>query len=79
MNERIKLLADRASDYAGDRYKAISPLPDWNQYEPTWHRDYTEQLAELVVQECAGLVDHVRMEDGTNRGNFIRQHFGVAE
>jgi hypothetical protein len=34
-------------------------------------------FAELLIQECAGLVDHVRMEDGTTRGDFIRKHFGV--
>jgi hypothetical protein len=39
----------------------------------------TSVFAELIVEECAGLVDHVRMEDGTTRGEFIRKHFGVAE
>jgi hypothetical protein len=34
-------------------------------------------FAQLIVAECASLVDHVRMEDGTNRGDFIRKHFGV--
>jgi hypothetical protein len=38
-----------------------------------------EKFAQLIVAECAGLVDHVRMEDGTTRGEFIRKHFGVAE
>jgi hypothetical protein len=36
-----------------------------------------QKFAELLIQECAGLVDHVRMEDGTTRGDFIRKHFGV--
>jgi hypothetical protein len=35
------------------------------------------KFAKLIVSECAGLVDHVRMEDGTTRGEFIRKHFGV--
>ena len=34
-------------------------------------------FAELIVSECAGLVDHVIMEDGTRRSDFIRKHFGV--
>jgi hypothetical protein len=38
-----------------------------------------KRFAELIVNECAGLVDHVIMEDGTNRGDFIRKHFGVEE
>jgi hypothetical protein len=36
-----------------------------------------KQLAQLIVAECAGLVDHVIMEDGTRRSDFIRKHFGV--
>jgi hypothetical protein len=36
-----------------------------------------EKFAELIVRECAGLVDHVIMEDGTRRSDFIRKHFGV--
>jgi hypothetical protein len=80
MNERIKLLADRASDYAGDRYKAISPLPDWNQYEPTWHRDYTEQLAELVVKECMRLNSTELSITAIERLlPLYQEHFGVAE
>jgi hypothetical protein len=38
-----------------------------------------EKFAELIVRECAGLVDHVIMEDGTRRSDFIRKHFGVEE
>jgi hypothetical protein len=37
------------------------------------------KLAELIVWECAGLVDHVIMEDGTRRSDFIRKHFGVEK
>jgi hypothetical protein len=37
------------------------------------------RLAELIVNECAGLVGHVIMEDGTRRSDFIRKHFGVEE
>jgi hypothetical protein len=36
-------------------------------------------FAELIVKECAGLVGHVIMEDGTRRSDFIRKHFGVEE
>jgi hypothetical protein len=41
------------------------------------HWDNVEEFAELIVAECAGLVDHVIMEDGNSRGDFIRKHFGV--
>ena len=36
-----------------------------------------KKFAELIVKECAGLVDHVIMEDGTRRSDFIRKHSGV--
>lgn len=73
MNERIKILADRASDYAGDQYSAISPLPDWNQYEPTWFRHYTERLAQLVVEECIACMPDDQMD------KTLRNYFGITQ
>jgi len=71
MNERIKQLAEQAKQYAEDEQN--NPLKIYTL------DCFNEKFAELIVQECAGLVDHVRMEDGTTRGEFIRKHFGVAE
>jgi hypothetical protein len=65
MNEKIKQLAEQAG-YSKD-FLAIG-LPN-----------NMEKFAELIVRECAGLVDHVIMEDGTRRSDFIRKHFGVEE
>ena len=63
MNERIQQLAEQAHFYqADDNYFTAAQ----------------EEFARLIVQECASLVDHVRMEDGTTRGEFIRKHFGIA-
>ena len=65
MNERIhKLMMDATKD-----------MPQ-GYYVPG---EYFEKFAELIVSECAGLVDHVIMEDGTRRSDFIRKHFGVEE
>jgi hypothetical protein len=65
MNNRIRQLVEKAA------YTTVS----------TEGRLFSQQdlakFAELIVAECAGLVDHVRMEDGTTRGEFIRKHFGV--
>ena len=61
MNERIKQLLEEA----GVKYVV---MPKDTVYE---------KFAELIIDDCAKLVDHVRMEDGTNRGDFIRKHFGV--
>jgi hypothetical protein len=71
MNERIRQLAEQARQYAED--KQNDPLKIYTL------DCFNEKFARLIVEECAGLVDHVRMEDGTTRGEFIRKHFGVAE
>ena len=65
MNEKIRELM----------MKATKDMPE-TYY---WPGQYVEKFAELIVKECAGLVDHVIMEDGTRRSDFIRKHFGVEE
>ena len=68
MNENIKNLWD----------KAVNLIQDNNDGD--WSLDACkDKFAELIVRECAGLVDHVIMEDGTRRSDFIRKHFGVEE
>jgi hypothetical protein len=69
MNERTRQLAEQAFDRANDGTITDIKIP----------KEFIERFADLIVAECAGLVDHVRMEDGTTRGEFIRKHFGVAE
>ena len=71
MNERIRQLAEQAEiDY--NLRPEIARAPVWIGTD-----EELEKFAQLIVAECAGLVDHVRMEDGTTRGDFIRKHFGV--
>jgi hypothetical protein len=67
MNDRIRQLAEQAG-YMEDCFG----IGHWDMPE-------CKKFAQLIVDECAGLVDHVRMEDGTTRGEFIRKHFGVGE
>ena len=41
-----------------------------------------KKFAELIVQECAGRVDHIlreRQAGGGTMGDDIREHFGVEE
>jgi hypothetical protein len=57
----------------------IQKLMDRSFTDEQGERFDPELFAKLIVRECAGLVDHVRMDDGTNRGDFIRKHFGVEE
>jgi len=57
----------------------IQKLMDQSFTDHQGERFDPERFAQLLVQECAGLMDHVIMEDGTRRGDFIRKHFGVTE
>jgi hypothetical protein len=42
--------------------------------------DKAEQLAELIIRECAGLIDGRRVEYGNCKdGRVILKHFGVEE
>ena len=76
MNERIKLLAEQASEIDGD---------DLLYYHPV----FAEKFAELIVRECLELVSVNRdlaIEDGWNVDeamstaiNDIEEHFGVEE
>ena len=66
MNERIKLLAEQASEIDGD---------DLLYYHPV----FAEKFAELIVRQCAltaGLMEH----DGRkNIGAQILDNFGIQE
>jgi hypothetical protein len=70
MNERIKELYDTALVAAGKE----------KQFETT-HLHVAEKFAELIVQECAGMVadavDH--REPASTYVGKIKQHFGVEE
>ena len=36
-----------------------------------------EKFAELIIKECAELVDHILKEGGGTQGDSIKEHFGV--
>ena len=59
MNERITLLALKASD----------PKTGWLD---------RQKFAELIVRECADLVDRA-ISDGGVDGRVVKEHFGVEE
>lgn len=62
MNERIKELAKQC----------------WKErWEGQLHFD-NEKFAELIVKECAELVDRA-VSDGGVDGRVLKQHFGVQE
>ena len=69
MNERIKELAGQASHQSPDGYPVTIP----------YSKDFAEKFAELIVQECIGVV-----EDSEGYSQYfphvtenIEKHFGV--
>jgi hypothetical protein len=68
MNERIKQLAEQASEIDGD---------DLLYYNPV----FAEKFAELIVKECQTVVEWAISVDSTiNRVPvLIKEHFGVEE
>lgn len=72
MNERIKELIAQAEVYADERYGAIDPLPNWDEYEEVWLQDYSEKLVHLVVWECAGIYSNVNDYSITGEDAYIQ-------
>ena len=71
MNERIKQLAEQASEIDGD---------DLLYYHPV----FAEKFAELIVRECAGVIFKTPVEyleiDAMHRvRDRVKNHFGVEE
>jgi hypothetical protein len=68
MNENIKKLIEQTDIYC-DQHWLGNPF-----YEVKWE----EKFAELIVKECAGLVEDYYDEDTKYlAGHIIRKHFGV--
>lgn len=69
MNERIRELAKQACfDEIGKDYSLYFNLT----------KDKVEKFAELLIKECAQLVDRAISEGGVD-GRVIKEHFGVKE
>jgi len=73
MNERIKEFAKQAKEYADTKYSKLVSTSRWGDSVPGIRELYTEKLAELIVRECADLV-----EDDDNAFDILKQ-FGVEE
>ena len=88
MNERIKLLAEQADEYADNKIQ----MP--GEYHPDWHDTRDEKFAELIVRECVAQIQPMWnqvKEVGAPPGydydtfdlayndcmNAIKEHFGV--
>ena len=79
MNERIRLLIEQAEDYATAEYDKWTPTSaDDFSGIPNIRKIFNEKFAELIVWECAEIVD--------DQGRWIlydklavkiKKHFGV--
>ena len=81
MNERIKLLAEQAEQYADDTFNSDPAKYDTPEQEKVWCEMMQEKFAELIVREC-GVALTPMLRDMVSRGqayNLIKQHFGVEE
>jgi hypothetical protein len=70
MNERIRQLAEQASEIDGD---------DLLYYHPV----FAEKFAELIVQECASVLLKWKGEpfpfDEDLAASLVKEHFGVEQ
>ena len=73
MNERIQELADEAA-----KFSAIMTLPTGESGDKL----FVEKFAELIVRECAEIVEETRWMVPPSQEQIarsIKQHFGVEE
>ena len=81
MNERIKELAEQAMDYADENFKGEST---WYEVSE-WYEVYESKFAELIVRECAMLVEGFEITQEVALDEYVdyeastvlKQHFGV--
>jgi len=76
MNERIKQMCEHSKAYSTECTK------DFTGDEPVeWMDYYTEKFAELIVRECAGLINSMDHSSQyfPHVADAIKEHFGVEE
>jgi hypothetical protein len=72
MNERIKLLLERA-EYQAQKQSGS----DWEVHVEPSREQILEKFAELIVRECAEVAHCNFHVDGVTLGNIMKEHFGV--
>ena len=74
MNKRIRALAGQAREFATTRHPVSNIVLSVNSDK------FEEKFAELLLQECAEVVDnHFESKTPGYPGDKIKQHFGVEE
>lgn len=83
MNERIIQLSKQAGDYVNEVYtppvRSKTPGKIWEDGHVGWHTQFNQKFAELIVQECAGVVENAvnHREPASTYVGKIKKHFGV--
>ena len=70
MSKRIRELVEQAEEWVCKNY------PDAMDDNEEFHTQTMYKLAELVVHECARLVDAEEIQ--SSYGSRLKEHFGVA-
>ena len=70
MNERIKELAEQATEYANEQNEL---------HGVGYVITFKEKFAELIVKECAGIADEPTSQPFRSYSEKIKEHFGVEE
>ena len=79
MNERIEKLALQAKEYADTKYSKLVSTSRWGDCVPGIRELYTEKFAELIVRECAQIVNDNDCEGSIVGDGMLFEHFGVKE
>jgi hypothetical protein len=88
MNERIKQLAKQAGDYVNEVYtppvRSKTPGKIWEDGHIGWNEQFQAKFAELIIEECATLVDSAFDIDEHSGevvsyadGGQLKKHFGI--
>ena len=80
MNEKIKLFAKQAEQYALDKANEGND----EDYDYSFDDDFQEKFAELIVEECGDVAYNAYWENpetvrGIHIKEKIKRHFGVEE
>ncbi len=79
MNERIRLLAEQARQYAFAKVELTQDPTEWSS--KYYNEMFDQKFAELIVREC-GVALSPMLRDMISRGQaveLIKKHFGVEE
>jgi hypothetical protein len=76
MNERIRELVKQAGGHFSTHTLTSNPV-QYRESIGLWDNNI-EKFAELIVRECADMVDRT-ISDGGVDGRILKEHFGVEE